>query len=117
MADDVILNNVIGFDVKVWDPDVAGYMDLGYAGAGRFSSAGRHIVDRRNSGNNLIFNTYDTWSTHYETAGTSTGDTGLAGPRTELTMRAVREALTALSTTPMNCSPLRPILIHCGGFR
>ena len=41
MADDVILNNVIGFDVKVWDPDYVdpvtgakgGYVDLGYTRA------------------------------------------------------------------------------------
>ena len=30
VADDVVLTNVIGFDVKVWDPDVNAYVDLGY---------------------------------------------------------------------------------------
>ena len=55
LADDVILNNVIEFDVKAWDKDANGglgaYVDLGYGGGGtvaltsypgadRFSSAG-----------------------------------------------------------------------------
>ena len=42
LADDVILNNVIGFDVKVWEPaansGAGGYVDLGYAGT-PFNSA------------------------------------------------------------------------------
>jgi type II secretory pathway component PulJ len=80
VADDVILNNVIGFDVKVWDPDVGAYVDLGYTGTGRFSgtyaSNNRWAVDRRTASNDLRYPTYDTWSTHYETAGTSLGDTG-----------------------------------------
>jgi type II secretory pathway component PulJ len=81
VADDVILNNVIGFDVKVWDPVAGSYVDLGTGtGTGRFSGtytpSTRWAVDRRNANNDLQYPTYDTWSTHYETAGTSTGDTG-----------------------------------------
>ena len=33
LADDVILNNVIGFDVKAWDPVAGGYVDLGFTPA------------------------------------------------------------------------------------
>jgi len=47
VSDDIILTNVIGFDVKAWDPNVPGYVDLG-AGA-RFAAG----------------NIYDTWSTSY----------------------------------------------------
>ena len=49
LADDVVLTNVIGFDVKVWEPaangGVGGYVDLGYGGT-QFdptcSAAGTH---------------------------------------------------------------------------
>ena len=38
MADDVILTNVLSFDVKVWEPAAnggqGGYVDLGYGGSG-----------------------------------------------------------------------------------
>jgi len=43
VADDVVLTNVIGFDVKVWEPapnlpnnGMPGYVDLGYLGTGPF---------------------------------------------------------------------------------
>jgi hypothetical protein len=46
LADDVVLTNVIGFDVKVWEPapngpnnNAPGYVDLGYAGSGPTSFA------------------------------------------------------------------------------
>jgi len=64
IVDDIILTNVIGFDVKAWDPEIGGYVDLGHPGTGRFSAAGRHPVAP-----NLVLNAYDTWSTHYETEG------------------------------------------------
>ncbi len=34
VSDDVILTNVIGFDVKAWDPTVQAYVDLGYNNTG-----------------------------------------------------------------------------------
>jgi len=41
LADDVVLNNVIGFDVKVWEPaangGIGGYVDLGYSSNGKFN--------------------------------------------------------------------------------
>ena len=73
IADDVILTNVIGFDVKVFDPDRSEYVDIGNSGVGRFASASAIAVGR--DGNITMPNVYDTWSTHYE----STGATGLAG--------------------------------------
>ena len=79
VADDVILTNVIGFDVKAWDPDAGMYVDLGYTGAGtgRFSHSGAKFVDRANTAT-LLSGVYDTWSTHYESEGAN-GLTGAAG--------------------------------------
>ena len=73
IADDVILTNVIGFDVKVFDPNRNDYVDLGDGGTGRFSAASNVAVGRDD--NIKMQNVYDTWSTHYE----STGAPGLAG--------------------------------------
>ncbi len=64
-TDEVILNNVIGFDVKVFDPVVGDYVDLGYAGhawenrTSPFSHTGHSnsgLAGRR---------IYDTWSASY----------------------------------------------------
>ena len=50
LADDVVLNNVIGFDVKIW-PAVAGsYADQGYD-SGCFSYENEGTYDTANSGN------------------------------------------------------------------
>jgi hypothetical protein len=89
-GEDVILTNVIAFDVKVFDPQatitggsgVSGeYVDLGgggglvavgtpfpAAGAAGFSTLGSHVS---NSPRNAALGrpTYDTWSTHYESNG------------------------------------------------
>ncbi len=62
--DDVILNNVIGFDVKVFDPVVGDYVDLGYAGSQTWanrSSTFSH-VGHPDAG---LMRVYDTWSTSY----------------------------------------------------
>jgi type II secretory pathway component PulJ len=68
--DDVILTNVIGFDVTVWDPQapqanggVGGYVELG-SGTGHFSAGNLNSL----SG---LTNVYDTWSFHYEQVGTN----------------------------------------------
>jgi len=60
-AEDVILTNVIGFDVKVWDPDMGIYVDLG-KGSGRMSGAG----DPRSGMATGDARVYCTWSFHYE---------------------------------------------------
>ena len=78
VADDVILTNVIGFDVKAWDPGAnsgtGAYVDLGYApgaapaAATYFSGLGdpRSKLDATATNPARV---YDTWSTHYETVG------------------------------------------------
>lgn len=85
IADDVILTNVIGFDVKAWDPTyvdpvtgtTGGYVDLGNGVNGRFSGNGQ-TVGYINAGGwsaKTLPDVYDTWSTHYEDVGTFAGDT------------------------------------------
>jgi hypothetical protein len=86
-TDDIILDNVIGFDVKVWDPLANGglgdYVDLGYANSPfnitsslEYSSQGfGHVGDWRSNldasatGSNYsgynAYRVYDTWTTYY----------------------------------------------------
>jgi hypothetical protein len=64
-SEDVILTNVIGFDVKVYDPDVGDYVDLG-TGSGRFGQAPEARSGLTASANGLV---YCTWSDHYERDG------------------------------------------------
>lgn len=61
-GDDVVLTNVIAFDVRAYDPQAGGYIDLGVAGTGVFAGA-----PATKSGL-AATPTYDTWSTHYEFA-------------------------------------------------
>ena len=80
IADDVILTNVIGFDVKAWDPVALAYVDMGNpSGVGTFSGNGSR-VNRTDTTSSRAFlpGVYDTWSTHYETEGRWAGDS-LAG--------------------------------------
>ncbi len=77
IADDVILTNVIGFDVKAWDPGAnsgaGGYVDLCYnpsistffSGPGSSKSMLEAIV----TFGAYTARVYDTWSTHYENVG------------------------------------------------
>ena len=80
-TDDIILTNVIGFDVKAWDPTyvdpvtgaVGAYVDLGYNGF-RSDNTGTFGLQGRGSTaptpwNNQAGCVYDTFSTHYEVAG------------------------------------------------
>jgi hypothetical protein len=60
-GDDVVLTNVIAFDVRAYDPQAGGYIDLNAGGTGVFAGA-----PAAKSG--LTTPTYDTWSTHYEFA-------------------------------------------------
>ncbi len=77
IADDVVLTNVIGFDVKAWDPTANGgagaYVDLGSGGA-QFGTADPQ-VGTGTSGPIYLPGTYDTWPVTYE----YTGAPGLAG--------------------------------------
>jgi type II secretory pathway component PulJ len=90
IADDVILTNVIGFDVKAWDPTyvdpntgaVGAYVDLGYnnvdfASSYATSANGLGHLGHPQSGLNGTAATarvYDTYSFHYENVGTFAGD-------------------------------------------
>ena len=63
VADDVILNNVIGFDVKAWDPDARAYVDLGNGGgAYRFSGLGgpNSALAAPNTNYARVYDTYST---------------------------------------------------------
>jgi prepilin-type N-terminal cleavage/methylation domain-containing protein len=64
-SEDVILTNVIGFDVKVWDIEARAYVDLGGQGSVSFAN-----VDPRSgltsAGGERV---YDTWSLSYESDG------------------------------------------------
>lgn len=67
VADDVILTNVIGFDVKAWDPGAAAYVDLGYNPSGtatRFNDCGDSNSSLR-ADDNLHARVYDTYSTSH----------------------------------------------------
>jgi type II secretory pathway component PulJ len=87
IADDVILTNVIGFDVKAWDPMYplatggnGAYVDLGYnnaayaPGLANSLSHWGHQKSGLNPTNIHNARVYDTYSFHYEAVGT-----GLAG--------------------------------------
>ena len=102
-GEDVILTNVIAFDVKVFEPNAAivggsgvrgEYVDLGNAagalqnvgtvfpaaGAAGFATAGVRVSNApRNA--TLGLPTYDTWSTHYESNGLNENDAiGVSAP-------------------------------------
>lgn len=62
VAEDVVLTNVIGFDVKAWDPGAGAYVDLGAPAAVRFAGPG----DSRSRLHTAAARVYDTWSFHYE---------------------------------------------------
>jgi hypothetical protein len=74
VSDDIMLTNVIGFDVKAWGQDSHNYVDLGYAGSGEFSGVGCKIA----SGCSIYLNgVYDVWSTHYEQNGINEDNDGV----------------------------------------
>jgi type II secretory pathway component PulJ len=92
-SDDLILTNVIGFDVKAWDPGKAAYVDLGTpattASSGTLSPspaavtfATSNVNTATTSGTTALgadggLPYYDTWSTSYENLGI--GNTANAG--------------------------------------
>lgn len=100
-GEDVILTNVIAFDVKVFDPNAAivggsgirgEYVDLGAAGGAlqnvgtafpaagvaAFSTVGVRLSNTPRN-NVLGLPTYDTWSTHYESNGLNEDNDTLGG--------------------------------------
>ena len=81
LSDDIILTNVIGFDVKVWDPKANGgqgaYVDLGYntmltgTNATNFSSLGdnKSSLMAANSNSSRVYDTYST--TYFDPRGSN----------------------------------------------
>jgi type II secretory pathway component PulJ len=70
VTDDVILTNVIGFDVKAWDPAAGAYVDLG-TGTGTFAAANFAACGTKSApliGTGASGYFYDTWPTCYENA-------------------------------------------------
>lgn len=59
-GEDVVLTNVIAFDVRAFEPQVGDYIDLGVGGTGLLAAA-----PAAKSGL-AATPTYDTWSCHYE---------------------------------------------------
>jgi len=85
ITDDIILTNVIGFDVKGWDPTALGgagaYVDLGYSNAPYTPATANslsHLGDPRSklNGSATTARVYDTYSTSYE-AGAAISSNGL----------------------------------------
>ena len=112
-VDDVILNNVIGFDVKVWDPDRGAYVDLGnqLPGNGRFSGPGQTVGYVGNVPKNLP-GVYDTWWFSYEqTAGNGQGINGF-----DDTSSGVVDGPRDQATSPPYPAPLRGIQIKIRVF-
>ncbi len=82
IADDVILTNVIGFDVKVWDPGAGKYVDLGGSEAVTFALNRQHPRSMLQAGVNQA-RVYDTWSDHYEHDGVDQNGNGIADEGTD----------------------------------
>ncbi|MFM8274348.1 MAG: PilW family protein [Gemmata sp.] len=74
-GNDIVLGNVIAFDVRAFDPQASSYVDLGGGGTSLLGAA-----PQQKSG--LTKPTYDTWSCHYEFANQSGGALGEAGQYT-----------------------------------
>ena len=78
IADDVILTNVIGFDVKAWDPTAGAYIDLGYGGVAyttaNYATVANGLSHFGHPRSGLVGSAttaciYDTYSFHYECDG------------------------------------------------
>ena len=129
-TDDLILTNVIGFDVKVWDPGTGGYVD---SGAPRPPRAARRLrpKQRRSRGAAApirpIRSSPDSRPiTACPPTTPGSPATRAWGPAAPTPARATRpvKGPTALTPTtrawwaaPATRSPRRPFPFPCGGFR
>jgi type II secretory pathway component PulJ len=77
-GEDVVLTNVIGFDVQVWDPGVARYVDLGMDGGEGLSGPPRAASGLAGGPARV----YDTWSSHYEHNGYDENQNGVVDDAT-----------------------------------
>ena len=108
----MILTNVIGFDVKLFDPTVGGYVDVGNTGTARFSSASSAAVGR-DAECQQWQNVYDTWSTNYEAVGAVglTGTPGRALNGLDDNNNGIVDDATETLTSPPYPYPLRGIQV------
>ena len=65
ISDDVMLTNVIGFDVKAWDPEQNNYMNLGHGVPPSSPRGLGHYGQLPLQGLGTTARVYDTWSTTY----------------------------------------------------
>ncbi len=75
-SSDLVLTNVIGFDVKVWDPLAQMYVDLGGEGSIAFSDANRDDSSGLANGESRV---YDTWSMNQRQVNYGTPDLSTDG--------------------------------------
>lgn len=131
LTEDVILTNVIGFDVKVWDSGAGQYVDLGYArmpyqayAQGTTTAFGHlgHPASRLVAGQRQA-RVYDTWSLHYEydgydqslsTNGSGPVDEGFNGFDDD--GNGVIDDPDERETAPPYPSPLRGIQVRIRAF-
>jgi len=74
-GNDIVLGNVIAFDVRAFDPQAISHVDLGGGG-------GTLLGAQPQAKSGLTKPTYDTWSCHYEFANQNGGAIGDAGQYT-----------------------------------
>jgi hypothetical protein len=124
LADDVVLNNVIGFDVKVWDYKAQQYVELGQQGAVSFAGTGTGPAIN-NSSYALAAPTYDTWSQSYENEGINFDNSGThqsdnrAGKSTngfDDDQSGVVDDMSEWLTSPPYLAPLRGIQVKIRCF-
>lgn len=133
-TEDVLMTNVLEFDVKAFDPtaeirsngttvllpiDVGypaattvvgygAYVDLGYTGDSTdstFSGDGGYVI----GGNNRMLRVYDTWSTHFESDGVDNNQDSTTDPKMS------NPTATAEAPPPYD-APLRGIQIRIRAF-
>jgi type II secretory pathway component PulJ len=130
VADDVVLNNVIGFSVNVWDYQAQQYVMLGGSGAGSFAASGMapaaaatHVTPTGNY--QLAAPTYDIWSQSYENEGTVFDGSGnhksdsLAGRSTngfDDDGDGIVDGISEWITAPPYLAPLRGIQVKIRCF-
>jgi len=106
--EDIILTNVIGFDVKVYDPGAATYVDLNGPNAVTFTGTG----DPRSGLNGGNTRVYCTWSFHYEHDGLpQNGLTDPAANGFDDDGNGIVDDVTEWSTAPPYPAPLRGIQV------
>ena len=113
-GEDVVIRNVLAFDVRVFDPEQAtvGYVDLGQGGASTLTTLTNSMAGKSMLAGNP---TYCTWSYHYEFNGLDEDGSGTADEGTDLldsnSNGAVDDAAEFETAPPYNV-PLRGIEIR-----